>query len=328
MKTIFFHIGYPKAGSTFIQKNIFKNNNKIYFINDYHWDELMKFSKLIFWSQNSEFERDFRLQSEFLLNISEDKINVISHEGYTNFSSNPNFDTNEIFIRLKKISDHLKIKFKFFFVIRQQTEYIMSRYAQGHGITGFYSVNPKFLKFGELKNFFYRNQKSKDEIKAFDTFNYFQTFLNLKNLFEEEPKILIFEDLKNSPKQFIKNIFEYIGLKYDSSTGNLNLDVKNVGRKTHEGEYFRKKNIYLKPYEGILNTLAKIIPFKNFFLRLFSREIKDKIKILSYKFDRILHGHDRIVLSENDKFKIKQYYDSSNKKLSKIIHRNLEDLGY
>jgi len=267
MKTIFFHIGYPKAASTFIQKNIFKNNNKIYFINDYHWDELMKFSKLIFWSQNSEFERDFRLQSEFLLNTSKDKINVISHEGYTNFSSNPNFDTNEIFIRLKKISDHLKIKFKLFFVIRKQTEYIMSRYAQGHGITGFYSVNPNFLRFRELKNFFHRDQKSKDEIKAFDTFNYFQTFLNLKNLFKEEPKVLIFEDLTNSPKQFIKNIFEYIGLKYDSSAENLNLDVKNVGRKTHEGEYFRKKNIYHKPYEGTLNTLTKIIPFKNFFLQ-------------------------------------------------------------
>jgi hypothetical protein len=328
MKTIYFHIGYPKAASTFIQKNIFKNKDKVYFINDYHWDEIMQFSKLIFWSENFEFEKNFIHKSEFLLNTPKDMINVISHEGYTNFSSNPDFDTNEIYIRLKKISDHLMIKFKFFFVIRKQTEYIMSRYAQGHGITGFYSVNPKFLKFGELKSYFYRDKKTKDEIKAFDTFNYFQTFLNLKNLFEEEPKVFIFEDLTNSPKQFTKNIFEYIGLKYDSSAENLNLDVKNVGRKTHDGEYFRKKNIYHKPYEGILNILTKVIPFKNFFLHLFSREIKDKIKILSYKFDRILHGHDRIVLSKNDKFKIKQYYNSSNKKLSKIIHRNLEDLGY
>ena len=99
MKTIYFHIGYPKAASTFIQKNIFKNKDKVYFINDYHWDEIMQFSKLIFWSENFEFEKNFIHKSEFLLNTPKDMINVISHEGYTNFSSNPDFDTNEIYIR-------------------------------------------------------------------------------------------------------------------------------------------------------------------------------------------------------------------------------------
>ena len=37
--------------------------------------------------------------------LDEDKINVISHEGFTNFSSNSNFDINEIFERLKYVSE-------------------------------------------------------------------------------------------------------------------------------------------------------------------------------------------------------------------------------
>ncbi len=329
MKTVYFHIGYPKAASTFLQKSVFKNQKKIYFLNEYHWDDLLKFSKFLFWSKKDEFENNINHYLKFFDELDSNKVNVISHEGYSNFSSNPNFKIDEIFLRLKKVSEIKKIKFKFIFVIRRQGEYIKSRYAQGHGFTGFYSVNNSYEKFSELRNFFYKKDRSKSEINAFETFNYFKTYSDLKKIFRDEPKILVYEDLNHSPKNFIIPLIDFIGIKDGFSYENLNFDVFNVGKKDPQtGEYFRKKNIYHKPYDGILNILTKAVPFKNFFLRLFSRKIKDKIKILSYKFDRILHGHDKIVLSENDKLKIQQYYSSSNKKLSKIISRNLEDLGY
>ena len=143
MSTIYFHIGYPKAASTFLQKNIFKSQKKINFINDHFYDELIKFTKFLFWSSDEEFNLKIRSYIKFLNNINDEKINVISHEGYTNFSSNPQFKIQLIFNRLKKISEICKIKYKFIFVIRKQTEYIKSRYAQGHGLTGFWAVGQK-----------------------------------------------------------------------------------------------------------------------------------------------------------------------------------------
>ena len=55
MSIIYFHIGYPKAASTFLQKNIFKNQKKINFINDNFNDEFIEFTKFLFWSDDEEF---------------------------------------------------------------------------------------------------------------------------------------------------------------------------------------------------------------------------------------------------------------------------------
>ena len=328
MSIIYFHIGYPKAASTFLQKNIFKNQKKINFINDNFNDEFIEFTKFLFWSDDEEFNLKIKSYVKFLNNINDDKINVISHEGYTNFSSNPQFKIQLIFKRLKKISEICKIKYKFIFVIRKQTEYIKSRYAQGHGLTGFYSVNKKYLKFNELKKYFYKSDRSNNELEAFETFNYYKTYIDLKKIFNDDPKILVFEDLKSSPQKFVDELLGFMNLRDSFSLNNLDFSIKNPGRKTTTGEYFRKRNIYHKPYLGVLNVIAKYIPLKKYIFKLFSRNLKEKIKILSYKFDRIIKGHDRIVFNKNDEIEIKKYYSEGNQNLSKILKKDLEKLGY
>ncbi len=329
MKTIYFHIGYPKAASTFLQKNVFKNQEKIHFINEHYWDEFLELSKFLFWSENDEFENNINKYLNLFDKLDSNKVNVISHEGYSNFSSNPNFRIDEIFLRLKKISEIKKIRFKFILVIRRQGEYIKSRYAQGHGLTGFYSVNKNFLKFNKLKNYFYRKEKTKYEINAFETFNYFKTYNDLKNILNSEPKILIYEDLSINPKYFINSLVDFLGIKDQNILKNIDFSVKNIGRKDPvSGEYFRKKTIYHKPLRGSLNLLADITPFKRFFFNLFTRKFKDKVKIISYKIDRLVNRHDKIILTNADEYKIKEYYKVSNNNLSKLLQRNLNDLGY
>ena len=329
MKTIYFHIGYPKAASTFLQKNVFKNQEKIHFINAHYWDELFELSKFLFWSKKDEFENNINKYLNLFDKLDSNKVNVISHEGYSNFSSNPNFRIDEIFLRLKKISEIKKIRFKFILVIRRQGEYIKSRYAQGHGLTGFYSVNKNFTKFKELKNYFYRKEKTKYEINAFETFDYFKTYNDLKKILNSEPKILIYEDLSINPKYFINSLVDFLGIKDQNIFKNIDFSIKNIGRKDPvSGEYFRKKNIYHKPLRGSLNLLADLIPFKKFFFNFFTRKFKDKVKIISYKIDRFINRHDKIILTNVDEYKIKEYYKVSNENLSKLLKRNLNDLGY
>ncbi len=328
MRTLYFHIGYPKAASTFLQKNVFKNQKNINFINDNNWEDLLKFSQFLFWSKNEEFKKGLSDYINFLKNLDEDRINVISHEGFTNFSSNSKFDINEIFERLKYVSEKCNLKYKFIFVIRKQAEYIKSRYAQGHGLTGFYSVNKKFLKFAELKKYFLKQNRTKSELVTFESFNYFKTYMNLKNLFKEDPKILLFEDLQNSPKIFIEDLLIYMNLKEKILLENIDLSVKNIGKKSTTGEYFRKKDIFNTPYKGSLNRVASFVPTKKLFFKFFSRSFKDRIKILSYRLDRILSRDDKIILSDFDELKIKEYYKDGNNQLSKLMKRDLSQLGY
>lgn len=329
MKTVYLHIGYPKAASTFLQKSVFNNQKEIHFLNQFNWRELSEFSNFLFWSKDDEFENNINSYLNIFDKVNSHKINVISHEGYSNFSSNSEFRIDKIFLRLKKVSEIKKINFKFIFVIRKQSEYIKSRYAQGHGLTGFYSVNKNFIKFSQLKGFFYRDEKTEQEIKAFDTFDYFKTYKDLKNILNTDPKILIYEDLSLNPKYFVNSLLNFLGIKDENLFGSIDFSIKNVGRKDIKtGEYFRKKTINHKPLRGSLNFLSNMVPFKKFFFNLFSRQFKDKVKTISYKFDRIVNRHDRIILSNTDVLKIRNYYSSSNDNLSKILKRDLKDLGY
>ena len=69
MKVIYFHIGYPRASSTFLQKNIFSKVSGINFLNNSYFKDLLRLSKLIFWSEEKEFEINFKSYSSFLKNF-------------------------------------------------------------------------------------------------------------------------------------------------------------------------------------------------------------------------------------------------------------------
>ena len=151
----------------------------------------------------------------------------------------------------------------------------------------------------------------------------------MSNIFKREPKVLIYEDLVNNPKLFSQNLINFLGIENEIDINKIQFGAKNIGKKDpYSGEYFRKRDINLKSYQGSLNIIAQLVPYKKFFFKLFSRKIKDKFKILSYKLDRIYHGDDKIVFSSDDEVQIKKYYHSGNKKLSEILNRDLNKIGY
>ena len=326
MKRIFFHIGYPKAASTFLQKNIFILKEFKY-INSYD-DRFSKFGKFIFLSSDEDFDKNHKKFSSFLNSFSNNDINVLSSEAFTNFSSTKDFNLEKIYKRLHIIANSEKINFKFIVIIRNQKDYILSRYAQGHGENSFMSAGEKYKKFSAVKSFFYNDTNIAMEKKLFDSFNYFEVISMIKKYFKDDIKIFLFEDLSKNPKYFVTEIFNYLGLNNKELIKEIDFNKKNSGKKTDSNEYFRKRHPNNIPIEGILNKISKLLPLKSFFFGLFSRNLKNKIKIISYKLDALLLGHDRIYFNKEDIKKIKEYYNLENKELFKEIKTNINDYEY
>ena len=329
-KILYYHLGYPKCASTFLQKNVFPKIENLNYLNLSHNTEHTNFVNFLIESNDENFRKNFLKYTGIFNNLSKDKINLLSMESFTNFAGKRNFLIKPSFERLKYVSDILNIQVKPIVIIRNQSDYLMSRYAQGHGINSFFSVNKNFIKFSYLKKFFYLDSNLRDinDKKIYDSINYYDVMNFLQNKFgQKNVKFELFENLNQNPEKFVGSILGFMDID-KSFVKKIDLSKKNPGKKTHNNEYFRKRKLDTKPLEGSLNIISKKIPFKKFFFSLFSRKLKDKIKIFSYHIDRVLMRHDRILLSEDDVIKIKKYYYSDNEKLSHKLNIDLKDLNY
>ncbi len=330
MKTIYIHVGYPKAASTFIQKGILPNIKNIKILNASHGPEFEKLLSLIYYSDDKEFFSLSDSYSSFFENIDGEHTNVYSSEGFTTFGGKKDFKIDYVFKRLKLIAERRNLSLKFFLIIRNQSDYLLSRYAQGHGENSFYSVNKEFKKFKKVVNYFYSDYKNRkvNEKNLFETFNYYKQINNLKKLFgENNVTVGLFEHLDSNMDLFLNEFFSFLNLSM-TEKNNLDLSKKNAGKKTKKNEYFRRKHLSSKPIKGSLNIITSFLPFKKFFFRILNRNFKDKIKIFSYHLDRILLNQDRIILSQEDVLKIKDYYSEDNEKLSKLLKIDLKRLNY
>ena len=330
MKTIHIHAGYPKAASTFIQKGILPNIKNINILNVSHGPEFEKLLSLVYYSEDKEFLSLIDSYTSFFDNIDGKNINVYSSEGLTTFGGKKDFKIDYVFKRLKLVAERKNLNFKFFLIIRNQSDYLLSRYAQGHGENSFYSANKEFKKFKKVVNYFYLDDKNRkvNEKNLFETFNYYKEIINLKKLFEEENVTVgLFEHLDTNVDLFLKGFFSFLNLDIKEKN-NLDLSKKNAGKKTKNKEYFRRKHLSAKPIKGSLNIITSFFPFKKFFLKILNRNFKNKIKIYSYQLDRILLNQDRVILSQDDVLKIKNYYSEDNEKLSSILKIDLKKFNY
>ena len=180
MKKLYLHIGYPKCASTFLQKEIFRKNKKINYLRSKKNDVIDKnvelFWKNIYIKNNFYFKKNYKKDLYFLKNLNFKKTIIFSSEDITDYvklKSVYHIDPNEVFRRIKTVSKFFKINFKIILVIRQQSDIIMSRFAQDHL---FMNILPKYKNFSVVKKFFERKKKNKEEKKIFDSFNYYLTY--------------------------------------------------------------------------------------------------------------------------------------------------------
>ena len=130
-------MGYPRTGTTFLQKNIFPQHSEINYLGpkDYLQSQtaltLQKLDRLgnIFTSKEIDEECDLK-EIENIINIehfSKYKVNVISSERYTMFTNINDFNDIKLINKFVK-SYHPNLEVEFLIVLRNQYDLIKSLY--------------------------------------------------------------------------------------------------------------------------------------------------------------------------------------------------------
>ena len=176
MRSIYFHIGYPRSGSTFIQKNYFSSKEKnINFISrefnhgkeDYFFylilDKIVTLSQKKFLKNLKEICHDFKK-----IKFDKKKINIISEELVLCQNVWKNNNVYRTLERLIVIFKKCSFNPKFIVIIRNQEDLMISYYK--------YFFSSYFYK---KKINFSSMIKKKEYLRQFD-------FLNLANFFKKK----------------------------------------------------------------------------------------------------------------------------------------------
>ncbi len=301
---VYFHIGFPRTGSTFLQKNIFENQKNINYLGPKYHESKPPFltDRLMSLINQMSLENDMNEKNANLifknLKLSDTKINLISSEKFLTFEIN----YFENLIKIKKLLSLKKnnIKFKVFFVIRNQFDVLKSYYF--HAFSEI-SKNFKIQSFSELLNI--SNLKEgihTNEFNFLKNYLYDETFCKLsKNFNKDNIDIFLYEDLDNNRYNFVSKILKYLDIKDTMSDKIINNDKINQLKISKYKIVVTEKHfpkLYYYYHKFNLKRFTPII-IRNYLKNKFTKNIEFKI-------------------NEHEKKELKKFYEKSNYKLQKI----------
>lgn len=237
MKEIYFHIGLPKTGSTFLQREVYPKMKNIKYIYRYGIEQRV-------------FD---------LVDLNNNKKVLFSDESYLFNNVDRLLKTK----RLKSIYDDCKknkVKLKIIFFIRRQDNYAHSLYLQAIKQGYPLSINKFYMHILKNKktNFKYYNTPESD------SFNYYTIIKQIK-LYSDDILVVPYEKLKDNPNKAIDRLCKYIGVdtpnyrikKYNYSLGLVFMNILRILNWT-----FRTKFNNISPLPRVipsnyLNTLGR-----------------------------------------------------------------------
>ena len=305
-KLIYFHIGYPKTATTFLQKNLFRKHSQINYLSRHYGNEDSSLTKIlndIFYLNDKKFSQNKKHLKKILKKIkfAKSKVNLISEEDVLCHKATKNNNIYKTLKRINFIFNDREHQVKYFFFIRKQNEIIISYYRQFY-FSYFSKHYPRFDEFIDS-----RNKKVPSEILG--SFKYYKFYLFLKSVTKKANiKIFLYEDLKYDVLECLKNLCKYLHIN-----NGLN---KEISRKKYEKTFDSIKHLNLLP--GIkknlkdYKTLIKFLPIK--FVRFVKVIFIDIIKI--YFIKKKLKNLPNDINYEK---KVKSFYFIDNKKLKKIV---------
>jgi len=304
---VYFHIGFPRTGSTFLQKTIFESHNKINYLGPkYHNVFKIPFlnNKLMSKINQIDLKKDINSNNANLifknLKLSETKINLISSEKFLTFEIN----YFENLIKIKKLLNlkNKNIKFKVFFVIRNQFDALKSYYF--HAFSEI-SKDFRIKDFHELLNISkLKKEINTNEMKFLENYLYDLSFKKLLQHFDKKNiRIFLYEDLDTNKNNFIKKIFNYLNI--DEIYYNLNNDKEKINQlKVLNDQIIVYEKHFPKLYYYYHRlSLKRFIPN---ILRIFLK--KKLTKNIDFK------------INEDEKKELKKFYEKSNYELQKIAN--------
>ena len=304
------HIGYPKAGSTTLQR-IFTKSKNINYMGKYVYGhnrnhpvfkkEYLPHIRKIFFCKDKQFNKDFsEIQSFFFKKLKKNKTNVLSDEIFLMPLISPWFDKTKILKRFIKIFTYKKkIKLYLLIVKRNHWDILKSYFSDEY--LRVIQHNYKLKDFEYL--LFSNNKRDK---KILDSFKYFKTIQKIKKLNKNiKIKLLNFEELEINKIYYLKKIIKFLKIKnHPNEFSNILLNSSSK----------KNRNIYSKDYD--LSHFYYESPFLRKFIntRFFNFVWKNKyVKKISLK------NFKKFYFNEKNIDIINKYYYDDNLKLNKIL---------
>lgn len=256
------HIGYPRTGTTWLQKRIFTKNKTINYIGCKSYNgKILKISKekhLEFIKNINNLDINNYFEKEF---FSKKKINVFSSENFTHFQYNSlNLHDNSLNLYLDKLIKYLKknfknVKIEVLCVYREPISFLRSIFfkknirARKLFKTDKYDIFLEKLINSKIKNNnYYRLSK---------TLQYDNLYFNLKKNFKDIKLTFIdFDIIKNNSPKYASILSDIFHIKKDLIKKELNYKENYLHKSKDENLIYYntyllhliKKNFYYLKY--------------------------------------------------------------------------------
>lgn len=328
MEKFYFHLGYPRTGTTFLQKYFF--TNKKFFFNygkpyshvEYNFiiDEILFSIK----NDNDEMFKDkeekFKKMIATLSNYNiEKKVNIISLEDFTNFKSG-NIENIEQIKRIKVLFDD-SYDVKIFFTIRKQDQIIRSNFL--FSIVKIFNMDKSYINFKTFCNDLIN--KDKKVFRYLESLNFKSLYDSLMEVYtKDEVKVLVYEKLASDQAGFIKELSELFSITLDET------EINDLSKKR---ENYKSANINWVIYVFLnKNFLFNFKNFLKFTIRYDYKTFKRKLSVfflfLKIRFYSLFSNNYLPILDKIKAQKILEIFHESNKELSNELNLKLEKYNY
>jgi hypothetical protein len=243
---------------------------------------------------------------------------ILSHEGflrYTRYNEPKNPISNNIFQTLKRVDEIFSnyCEVNFILVIRKYEDMLRSYLNHFHTDFKFEYNESNFIK--DLRE----NRTNKNILKNF----YYGEIIKFIEKLKINHKLLIYEDLKNNPKVFHQELFNFIGINVDYksqivNSSKINFSIKKTTLYRIKILLDKLSNMYRKGV--LLKKLFKLSSYIEF--------IKQIIHILSFKKVKEKKFFYKQFLPNKYKKEIFNFYVTDFKKLPKDIQTKCDKYNY
>ena len=240
---IYINLGFPKTSSTNLKKNFYPNIQNINYIgrpvgkpNSKIFDELDRYIKK---RENFDQKRLIDLKENFK-QICRNKINIISQENWTVPYEKNNVTKNieivsqfEKLDRVNKFFNDLNLDYKYFLIVRDKVTATKSLF-----VTESEYIDKLFGS--ECLDFNYFVSKFLNKDSDYEKMKLFFEVYNLKKIKQiisgRDLTLFEYDKIKNNPKEFIKDLSSYLGIKLDENLAK-NISIKYRVTEKEHGSY-------------------------------------------------------------------------------------------
>lgn len=301
---VFFHVGYPKAASTSLQRNLFLNHPDINYLSPqiwYNFYDNLKFLDSVLDRNNLKNNPKDILENQIKTYFKLNQKNVFSDERMIDQFSDEQLDNTSKANRIKLCIPNAKI----IIMIRNQIDLIRSWY-------DFLFPDTSLDKW--LTKLFNNQQQG---YRFLECLNFYETVSFYHYLFgKENVKILLFEELKYEPNLFCRKLSDFMEIS-KKDTINALIKNKEIYRNyQHNYYHYRRVRAKLLPHFQV----SKYIPFPIY--RITKESIQKMIETSNPKLS------PSYVKNKNNLQKINDYYASSNLKLQQLLDCDINKYNY